>query len=54
MLRKINCLIFAAIDGISADEYIEWEIAIDKIFANHFMCARRKVKNATRVLRDFA
>jgi hypothetical protein len=41
-------------DGISADEYIEWEIAIDKIFANHFMCARRKVKNATSVLRDSA
>jgi hypothetical protein len=41
-------------DGIGADECIEWEIAIDKIFANHFMCARRKVKNATSVLRDSA
>jgi hypothetical protein len=24
-------------------------MAIDKIFANRFMCARRKVKNATSV-----
>jgi hypothetical protein len=37
-------------DGIGVDEYIEWEIAIDKIFANHFMCARRKVKNANSIL----
>ena len=39
-------------DGIGADEYIEWEIARDNIFANHFMCAWRKIKNATSVLRD--
>ena len=38
-------------DGIGADEYIEWEIAIDNIFANRFMCPRRKVKNADSVLR---
>ena len=37
-------------DGISADEYIEWEIAIDNIFANRFMCSRRKIKNAASVL----
>jgi len=24
-------------DGIGADEYIEWEIAIDNIFANRFV-----------------
>ena len=38
-------------DGIGADEYIEWEIAIDNIFANRFMCPRRKVKNTASVLR---
>ena len=38
-------------DGIGADEYIEWEIAIDNIFVNRFMCPRRKVKNAASVLR---
>ena len=38
-------------DGISADEYIEWEIAIDNIFVNRFMCPRKKVKNAASVLR---
>ena len=38
-------------DGIGADEYIEWEIAIDNIFANRFMCPRRKVNNAASVLR---
>jgi hypothetical protein len=37
-------------DGIRADEYIEWEIAIDNIIANHFMCPRRKVNNAASVL----
>jgi len=38
-------------DGIGADEYMEWEIAIDNIFANRFMCPRRKVKNAASGLR---
>jgi len=37
-------------DGISADEYIEWEIGIDNIFATRFMCPRRKVQNAASVL----
>ena len=37
-------------DGIGADEYMEWEIAIDNIFATRFMCLRRKVKNAANVL----
>jgi len=41
-------------DGIGADEYIEWEIAIDNIFATHFMCPRRKVQNAASVLRGIA
>ena len=41
-------------DGIGADEYMEWEIAIDNIFATRFMCPRRKVKNASSVLRHFA
>ena len=31
-------------NGIDADEYMEWEIAIDNIFATRFMCPRRKVK----------
>ena len=41
-------------DGIGADEYMEWEIAIDNIFATRFMCPRRKVKNAVSVLRHSA
>jgi hypothetical protein len=41
-------------DVIGADEYIEWEIAIGKIFANRFICARRKLQNATNLLRDSA
>ena len=41
-------------DGIGADEYMEWEIAIDNIFASRFMCPRRKVKNASSVLRHSA
>ena len=41
-------------DGIGADEYMEWEIAIDNIFATRFMCPRRKVKNASNVLRHSA
>ena len=38
-------------DDIGADGYIEWEIAIDNIFANRFMCPRRKAKNVASVLR---
>ena len=41
-------------DGIGADGYMEWEIAIDNIFATRFMCPRRKVKNAVSVLRHSA
>ena len=41
-------------DGIGAGEYIEWEISIDNIFATRFMCPRRKVKNASSVLRHSA
>ena len=41
-------------DSIGADEYMEWEIAIDNIFATRFMCPRRKVKNTSSVLRHFA
>ena len=37
-------------DGIGADEYMEWEIAIDYIFATCFICPMRKVKNAASVL----
>ena len=37
-------------DGAGADAYLEWEIAIDNIFANRCMCPRRKVKNAAGVL----
>ena len=31
-------------DGIGAGEYMEWEIAINNIFATRFMCPRRKAK----------
>ena len=34
-------------DGIGADEYMEWEITIDNIFATRFMCPRRKVKKCS-------
>ena len=40
--------------GVGVDAYMEWEIAIDAIFATRFMCPRRKVNNATSVLRDSA
>ena len=40
-------------DGIGADEYIEWEVAIDNIFATRFS-PRRKVKNVSSVLRGTA
>ena len=39
-------------DGIGADEYIEWETKIDNIFTQIYMCERRKIKNATSVLRQ--
>ena len=41
-------------DGIGVDEYMAWEIAIDNIFANRFMCPRRKVNNAASSLRRSA
>jgi hypothetical protein len=41
-------------DGIGADEYMEWKIAIDNIFSTRFMCPRRKIKNAVSVLRHSA
>ena len=41
-------------DGVGADAYLEWEIAIDNIFATRCMCPRRKVKNAASVLRHSA
>ena len=50
----IGCSYPPTYDGIGADEYIEWEIAIDNIFATRFMCPRRKVKNAVSVLRHSA
>ena len=40
--------------GMGADEYMEWEISIDNIFATRFMCPRRKVNNAASVLRHSA
>ena len=39
-----GCLYPPTYDGIGADEYMKWEIAIDNIFATRFMCPRRKVK----------
>ena len=39
-----GCLYPRTYDGIGADEYMEWEITIDNIFATRFMCPRRKVK----------
>jgi len=41
-------------DGVGADAYLEWEIALDNIFANRFMCPRRKVNNAASSLRRSA
>ena len=41
-------------DGIGVDEYIEWESKIDNIFAQCRMCERRKIKNASSVLRHLA
>ena len=41
-------------DGIGADEYIQWEVAIDNIFLLCRMCERRKKKNAISVLTDNA
>ena len=40
--------------GIGADEYIEWETKIPNIFAQSYMCERRKIKNAASVLRQSA
>ena len=40
-------------DGIGADEYIEWETKIDNIFSQSYICERRKIKNATNVLRQY-
>jgi len=41
-------------DGIGVDEYIECESKIDNIFAQCHMCERRKIKNASSVLRHLA
>jgi hypothetical protein len=41
-------------DEIGADEYIEWENKIDNIFAQCCMYERRKIKNASSVLRHSA
>jgi hypothetical protein len=37
-------------NGVGADAYMESEIAIEEIFSTHFMCPRKKVKNAYSVL----
>jgi hypothetical protein len=41
-------------NGVGADAYMEWESSIEEFFATHFMCPRRKVKNAASVLRNSA
>jgi hypothetical protein len=41
-------------DGVGADEYIAWESKIDNIFTHCYMCERRKIKNASSVLRHLA
>jgi hypothetical protein len=41
-------------DGFGAEEYIEWESKIDNIFAQYRICERRKIKNATSILRHLA
>ena len=41
-------------DGICAEKYIEWELAIDNIFSQCYICDRRKIKYATSVLIDSA
>jgi hypothetical protein len=50
LLTITGCSYPPTYDGIGADEYMEWEIAIDNIFAIRFMCPRRNVKNAASVL----
>jgi len=50
----IGCSYPPTYDGISADEYMEWEIFIDNIFATRCMCPWRKLKNAASVLRHSA
>ena len=39
-----GCSYPSTYDGIGVDEYMEWEIAIDIIFATRFICPWRKVK----------
>jgi hypothetical protein len=41
---------FPSYDGMDVKKYIEWETKIDCLFAKYFMCERKKVKKATRVL----
>ncbi len=44
----LSCL--PSYDGFGSAEYISWEITMDKIFAQHCMCDRRKIKNAASSL----
>jgi len=41
-------------DGICAEKYIEWELAIDNIFSQCRMREWRKIQNATSILTDSA
>ena len=41
-------------NGICAEKYIEWKLAIDNIFSQCYICDRRKIKYATSVLIDSA
>ena len=41
-------------DGICAEKYIEWELAIDNIFSQCCICEWRKIQNATSILTDSA
>ena len=37
-------------DGFGAEEYIDWQIAIDKMFAQYRMCEKGEIRNAACVL----
>jgi len=41
-------------NGFGADEYINWEINMDKFFTQYRMCDKRKIKNAASSLTSYA
>ena len=43
----IGCSYPSTYDGIGVDEYIEWEIAIDNIFATRFYVSKEEGKKCS-------